>query len=58
MPSIDEKRDSLSQADEERAGGAVLRSDSQIEAEGGNLLLQVDNAAASGLKTAPDGKVR
>lgn len=58
MSNSIEKRDSLSHPDEELAGGAVLRSDSAIEAEGGNLLLQVDNAAASGLKTAADGKVR
>lgn len=39
-------------------GGPVLRSDSEVEKEGGNLLLQVEDAAAAGLKVAKDGKVR
>ncbi|GAA5908930.1 hypothetical protein JCM6882_004947 [Rhodosporidiobolus microsporus] len=51
-----EKRDSLGHGDEELGGAAVLRSDSEIEKEGGNLLLQVEDAAAAGLKTAADGK--
>ncbi|TNY20465.1 major facilitator superfamily domain-containing protein [Rhodotorula diobovata] len=37
-------------------GGPVLRSDSEVEKEGGNLLLQVEDAAAAGLKVAKDGK--
>ncbi|GAA5829768.1 hypothetical protein JCM11251_007873 [Rhodosporidiobolus azoricus] len=58
MSSVEhEKRDSLGHGDEESGGGAaVVRSDSEIEKEGGNLLLQVEDAAAAGLKTASDGK--
>ncbi|BGP15366.1 hypothetical protein JCM10213_001442 [Rhodosporidiobolus nylandii] len=56
MSSIEhEKRDSLAHGDEE-LGGVVMRSDSEVEKEGGNLLLQVEDAAAAGLKTAKDGK--
>lgn len=39
-------------------GAAVHRSDSEIEKEGGNLILVIEDAAAAGLKTAKDGKVR
>ncbi|GAA5904757.1 uncharacterized protein JCM6883_003894 [Sporobolomyces salmoneus] len=48
----DEKRqDSLD------VGGNVLqKSDSEIEKEGGNLVMEVEDAAALGLKTAADGK--
>ncbi|GAA5976187.1 hypothetical protein JCM11641_001075 [Rhodosporidiobolus odoratus] len=57
MSSIEhEKRDSLAHGDEELGGAAVLRSNSEVEKEGGNLLLQVEDAAAAGLKTAADGK--
>ncbi|GJN89514.1 hypothetical protein Rhopal_002501-T1 [Rhodotorula paludigena] len=37
-------------------GAAVHRSDSEIEKEGGNLILVIEDAAAAGLKTAKDGK--
>ncbi|GAA6036099.1 hypothetical protein JCM8097_006614 [Rhodosporidiobolus ruineniae] len=51
-----EKRDSLSHPDEE-LGGAVLRAtDSDVEKNGGALLLQVTDGAAAGLKMAKDGK--
>jgi len=39
-------------------GGQVLRSDSEVEKDGGNILLVVEDAAAAGLKVAKDGKVR
>ncbi|GAA6020660.1 hypothetical protein JCM10207_007814 [Rhodosporidiobolus poonsookiae] len=51
-----EKRSSLAHPDEELGGAPVFRSDSEIEKEGGNVLLQVEDAAAAGLKTAKDGK--
>ncbi|GAA5982591.1 hypothetical protein JCM11641_002593 [Rhodosporidiobolus odoratus] len=57
MASIEyEKADSLPHGDEELGGATVIRTDSAIEKEGGNLLLQVDDAAAAGLKVAKDGK--
>jgi hypothetical protein len=50
----DEKRsDSL-----ELGGKGLQKSDSEIEKEGGNLVMEVEDAAALGLKTAADGKVR
>ncbi|GAA5965638.1 hypothetical protein JCM21900_003044 [Sporobolomyces salmonicolor] len=51
---LDEKRDSLAVGDEEQGG--IRRTDSELEKDGGNLLLQVADADALGLKTAADGK--
>ncbi|CEQ40567.1 SPOSA6832_02194 [Sporobolomyces salmonicolor] len=51
---LDEKRDSLAVGDEEQGG--IRRTDSELEKDGGNLLLQVADADALGLKTASDGK--
>lgn len=49
----DEKRsDSL-----DLGGKGLQKSDSEIEKEGGNLVMEVEDAAALGLKTAADGKV-
>lgn len=39
-------------------GGPALRSDSEVEKDGGNIRLVVEDAAAAGLKVAEDGKVR
>ncbi|GAA5843797.1 hypothetical protein JCM3766R1_000545 [Sporobolomyces carnicolor] len=48
----DEKRsDSL-----DLGGKGLQKSDSEIEKEGGNLVMEVEDAAALGLKTAADGK--
>ncbi|BGP07381.1 hypothetical protein JCM10049v2_003212 [Rhodotorula toruloides] len=48
-----EKESSL--ADDEY-GAHVVRSDTELEKDGGNLVLQVEDAAAAGLKTAKDGR--
>ncbi|GAA5855545.1 hypothetical protein JCM9279_005115 [Rhodotorula babjevae] len=37
-------------------GGPVLRSDSEVEKDAGNIRLVVEDAAAAGLKVAKDGK--
>ncbi|KAK4334530.1 Major facilitator superfamily domain-containing protein [Rhodotorula toruloides] len=37
-------------------GAHVVRSDTELEKDGGNLVLQVEDAAAAGLKTAKDGR--
>lgn len=41
---------------EDEYGAHVVRSDTELEKDGGNLVLQVEDAAAAGLKTAKDGR--
>ncbi|BGP47457.1 hypothetical protein JCM10450v2_003309 [Rhodotorula kratochvilovae] len=45
-----------SHAPDHDLGAAVLRSDSEVEKDGGNLILQVEDAQAAGLKVAKDGR--
>lgn len=60
MSSSSEKRDSSAlDRDVENGGAAFVRSDSEVEKEGGNLLLTIaEGEDAGGLKLAKDGKVR
>ncbi|BGP31424.1 hypothetical protein JCM10296v2_003188 [Rhodotorula toruloides] len=48
-----EKGSSLADDDH---GAHVVRSDTELEKDGGNLVLQVEDAAAAGLKTAKGGR--
>ncbi|GAA6063018.1 hypothetical protein JCM10212_001797 [Sporobolomyces blumeae] len=41
---------------DEQVGAQILKTASEVEKEGGNLLMEVEDAAALGLKTAEDGK--